>query len=115
VIGRRRYETTDDSKNSFILSLVTLGEGWHNNHHKHMGTVRQGFYWWEIDITYYLLKCMSWTGLIWDLRPVPKEAYNRAKQVGGAAAIAETTLPKIPVPLAKAPIPAPARQPVSHS
>ena len=74
--GRRRYETGDDSRNSFLLSLITLGEGWHNNHHRHMGCTRQGFYWWEIDITYYLLRAMSWTGLIWDLRPVPATAYD---------------------------------------
>ena len=85
VFGRRRFETTDDSRNSLILSLITLGEGWHNNHHQHMGCVRQGFYWWEIDITYYLLRCMSWLGLIWDLRPVPAEAYNPAKHIGSAA------------------------------
>ena len=48
-----------------------------------MGCVRQGFYWWEVDITYYLLRCMSWLGLIWDLRPVPSEAYNPAKHIGG--------------------------------
>ncbi len=81
VFGKKRYATGDDSRNSFILSLITLGEGWHNNHHQHMTTVRQGFYWWELDITYYLLKVMSWTGLIWDLRPVPTEAYNRAKHL----------------------------------
>jgi stearoyl-CoA desaturase (Delta-9 desaturase) len=81
VWGRKRYETGDDSRNSFLLSLITLGEGWHNNHHRHMGCVRQGFYWWEIDITYYLLKVMSWTGLIWDLRPIPNDAYDPAKQL----------------------------------
>ena len=86
VFGRRRYETTDDSRNSLILSLITLGEGWHNNHHQHMTAVRQGFYWWEVDITYYLLRCMSWLGLIWDLRPVPSEAYNAAKHIGGNTA-----------------------------
>ncbi|MSU34267.1 MAG: acyl-CoA desaturase [Pedosphaera sp.] len=81
VFGRKRYETGDDSRNSFLLSLITLGEGWHNNHHHHMGCVRQGFYWWEIDITYYLLKVMSWTGLIWDLRPVPIAAYDPTRQL----------------------------------
>jgi len=81
VFGRKRYATDDDSRNSFLLSLITLGEGWHNNHHKHMGCVRQGFYWWEIDITFYLLKMLSWTGLIWDLRPVPSEAYDVGKHL----------------------------------
>jgi stearoyl-CoA desaturase (delta-9 desaturase) len=76
VFGSRRYNTDDDSKNSLILALITLGEGWHNNHHQHMTCVRQGFFWWEVDITYYTLKMLSWTGLIWDLRPVPKAAYS---------------------------------------
>jgi len=74
--GRRRYETTDTSRNSFLLSLVTLGEGWHNNHHHFPASTRQGFYWWEIDITYYGLKVLSWIGLIWDLRPVPEHVRS---------------------------------------
>jgi stearoyl-CoA desaturase (delta-9 desaturase) len=74
--GRRRYETTDTSRNSFLLSLVTLGEGWHNNHHHFPASTRQGFYWWEIDITYYGLKVLSWLGLIWDLRPVPEHVRS---------------------------------------
>lgn len=72
-IGRQRYETGDHSGNSFLLALLTLGEGWHNNHHHYPGAVRQGFYWWEIDPTYYLLKVLSWVGLIWDLKPVPPQ------------------------------------------
>lgn len=76
LLGRRRYATADNSRNSFILALITLGEGWHNNHHRYMSAVRQGFYWWEIDISYYVLKGLSWTGLIWDLKPVPLSAYE---------------------------------------
>ena len=72
LVGRRRYETDDHSRNSFLLSLITMGEGWHNNHHHCQRTVRQGFFWWEIDMTYYLLVLMSWLGLIWDLKPVPE-------------------------------------------
>jgi stearoyl-CoA desaturase (delta-9 desaturase) len=71
LMGRRRYGTEDDSRNSFILAMITLGEGWHNNHHRYQGATRNGFFWWEIDITYYLLRCLSWTGLIWGLKPVP--------------------------------------------
>ncbi len=78
LLGSRRFDTKDDSRNSFLLSLVTLGEGWHNNHHRYMGATRQGFYWWEIDITYYLLRMLSWTGMIRDLRPVPQAAYRQA-------------------------------------
>lgn len=76
--GKKRFVTEDDSRNSLLLALITLGEGWHNNHHHYMNSTRQGFYWWEIDLTYYALKMMSWTGLIWDLRPVPATAYQRA-------------------------------------
>lgn len=73
VWGKRRYQTTDDSRNNWILALITLGEGWHNNHHHYMLSTRQGFFWWEIDITYYLLKFFSWLGLVWDLREPPAE------------------------------------------
>ncbi len=74
--GRRRYDTDDESRNSLLLAIITLGEGWHNNHHFCMSTARQGFFWWEIDVTYYLLKTLSWTGAIWDLHPVPAKAYE---------------------------------------
>ena len=74
--GTRRYDTPDTSRNNALLSLITLGEGWHNNHHHYAVTARQGFYWWEIDITYYLLVLMSWFGIIRDLRPVPEHIIN---------------------------------------
>jgi stearoyl-CoA desaturase (delta-9 desaturase) len=70
-IGRRRYRTPDDSRNNWLLALITLGEGWHNNHHHYPNSARQGFYWWEIDLTYYLLRALSWLGIVWDLKPVP--------------------------------------------
>jgi len=79
VWGRQRFQTKDDSRNNFWLALITLGEGWHNNHHRFMGSARQGFYWWEIDITYYLLKMFSWTGLIWDVKPVPRSVYEEGR------------------------------------
>ncbi len=72
LMGKRRFKTDDDSRNSFILAIITLGEGWHNNHHRYQSSTRNGFYWWEIDPTYYGLKLLSWTGLIWGLKPVPK-------------------------------------------
>ena len=85
VFGRRRYATPDDSRNSLLLSLVTLGEGWHNNHHHYPGSTRQGFFWWEIDLTYYGLLLLSWLGLISDLRPVPEAALrNRLVAEQGA-------------------------------
>ncbi|MCI0407439.1 MAG: acyl-CoA desaturase [Acidobacteria bacterium] len=78
-MGRQRYRTSDDSRNSFLLSLLTMGEGWHNNHHHYAGATRQGFFWWEVDLTYYLLVMLSWTGLIWDLKPVPARVRDAAR------------------------------------
>jgi stearoyl-CoA desaturase (delta-9 desaturase) len=76
--GSRRYATRDESRNNAWLALLTLGEGWHNNHHRYPGAARQGFYWWEIDLTYYLLRALALTGLVWDLRPVPVAVTARA-------------------------------------
>ncbi len=89
LMGRRRFNTSDDSRNSFILAIITLGEGWHNNHHRYMSATRNGFYWWEIDPTYYGLKILSWTGLIWGLKAVPAsvlEEGNRAEHDASVAA-----------------------------
>jgi stearoyl-CoA desaturase (delta-9 desaturase) len=77
VFGKRRYATSDDSRNSLLLALITMGEGWHNNHHHYPASARQGFFWWEIDVTWYVLKVWSWLGLIWDLNPVPREVLGR--------------------------------------
>jgi stearoyl-CoA desaturase (Delta-9 desaturase) len=71
VWGKRRYITRDHSRNNFVIALFTLGEGWHNNHHHYPGSAKQGFYWWEIDFTYYGLRLLAALGLIWDLRKVP--------------------------------------------
>ena len=71
--GKRRYNTKDDSRNSFLIALITCGEGWHNNHHHYPGSVRQGFYWWEIDVTFYFLKALERLGIIWDLKTVPEK------------------------------------------
>jgi stearoyl-CoA desaturase (delta-9 desaturase) len=79
LLGRQRYATTDESRNSWIVALLTLGEGWHNNHHHYPAATRQGFYWWEIDVTYGLLKAMSWVGLVWDLAPVPRKVLEKGR------------------------------------
>jgi stearoyl-CoA desaturase (delta-9 desaturase) len=76
--GRRRFATRDDSRNNWFLALLTFGEGWHNNHHHFPGSARQGFRWWEYDMTFYTLKLMSWLNLVWDLKPVP-EAFRHPR------------------------------------
>jgi stearoyl-CoA desaturase (delta-9 desaturase) len=76
LIGSRRYNTTDHSRNNFWLALITLGEGWHNNHHHYQNAARQGFYWWEVDFSYYTIKALSWVGLVWDVKEPPKELFE---------------------------------------
>jgi stearoyl-CoA desaturase (delta-9 desaturase) len=78
VIGRRRYETRDDSRNSLALALVTLGEGWHNNHHHYPGSANQGFFWWEVDVSYYVLRALAAVGIVWDVRRPPEEVLRAA-------------------------------------
>jgi stearoyl-CoA desaturase (delta-9 desaturase) len=68
LIGRRRYATDDESRNNLFLALITLGEGWHNNHHHYQSSANQGFFWWEIDISYSIIRLLSFLGLTWDLR-----------------------------------------------
>ena len=76
VWGKRRYATRDHSRNNALIALITLGEGWHNNHHHFPGSAKQGFYWWEIDFTYYGLRLLAALGIIWDLKTVPIAIKN---------------------------------------
>ncbi len=78
--GTRRYDTPDTSRNNAFLAFITLGEGWHNNHHYYQATVRQGFYWWEFDVAYYVLRGMEALGIVYDLKPVPAHVYASQKQ-----------------------------------
>ena len=82
VQGRKRYITGDDSRNNWLLALFTMGEGWHNNHHAYQSSVRQGFRWWEIDPTYYILKGLSWVRLVSDLKTPPDVVLRNAHRLG---------------------------------
>jgi stearoyl-CoA desaturase (delta-9 desaturase) len=82
VHGRKRYVTGDDSRNNWLLAIFTMGEGWHNNHHAYQSSVRQGFRWWEIDLTYYALKGLSWAGVVWDLKTPPVEVLRNEQRLG---------------------------------
>ena len=87
LIGKKRFETGEQSKNSFILSLVTMGEGWHNNHHRYPYSERQGIYWWEVDMSHYVLRVLSWFGLVWDIKTHPQEIYAEAKGASKTPAV----------------------------
>jgi stearoyl-CoA desaturase (delta-9 desaturase) len=91
VLGKRRYETDDDSRNNPVLALLAFGEGWHNNHHHYQRSARQGFYWWEIDISWYGLKLLEAMRIVWDVEGVPRhvrdqtEAPERERVAAGAS------------------------------
>ncbi|WP_439631337.1 acyl-CoA desaturase [Gemmata sp.] len=73
LFGTRRYQTTDHSRNCWWAAILTLGEGWHNNHHHYQSCARQGFKWWEVDVSYYVIRTLGAVGLVWDIRePTPK-------------------------------------------
>jgi len=88
VVGRRRYPTGDESRNSLLIALVTLGEGWHNNHHHYQSTANQGWYWWEVDVTYYALRLLAAVGIVRDLRLPPaavRDGWRTAPSTGAPA------------------------------
>ena len=82
LFGNRRYDTPDDSRNNWALAILTSGEGWHNNHHRYQSSANQGFRWWEIDVTYYVLRLLALLGLIWDLRRPPAEVVEAGARPG---------------------------------
>lgn len=90
VIGRQRYQTGDESRNSFALALITLGEGWHNNHHFYPTTANQGWFWWELDISFLMLRALRVVGLVSGLR-TPPERIRLAHLGSGAAGQGGTT------------------------
>jgi stearoyl-CoA desaturase (Delta-9 desaturase) len=96
VLGSRRYATSDDSRNNLGLALLTFGEGWHNNHHHYQRSARQGFYWWEIDLTYYVLKLLEAVRIVSDVQGVPRHVRDaRVEEPQGATPAA----PAIPIAL----------------
>lgn len=114
VFGSRRYTTTDTSRNNFWLALLTLGEGWHNNHHCYQSSTNQGFFWYEIDITYYVLKGLSKVGIVWDLRKPPLELLE-AKRIARPGRLGvRDAMPHTPEDTRKTPAPTatPVREPM---
>jgi stearoyl-CoA desaturase (Delta-9 desaturase) len=79
LVGTRRFQTKDTSRNNLLIALLTLGEGWHNNHHYYPASERQGFYWWEFDTTHYILKGLACLGIVWDLKTPPQRVYEAAR------------------------------------
>jgi stearoyl-CoA desaturase (Delta-9 desaturase) len=82
VVGHQRYVTGDQSRNNWLLALLTMGEGWHNNHHAYQASARQGFRWSEYDPTYYILRVLSWLGIVWDLHLPPWAVIKGEHRLG---------------------------------
>jgi stearoyl-CoA desaturase (delta-9 desaturase) len=82
VRGRKRFLTGDESRNNWLLAIFTMGEGWHNNHHAYQSSVRQGFRWWELDATYYILQVLAWLGVVWDLKMPPAKLLRNEQRLG---------------------------------
>jgi stearoyl-CoA desaturase (delta-9 desaturase) len=84
LVGRRRYDTNDTSRNSWVIALLTNGEGWHNNHHRFPAAARQGFFWWELDLSYYVLRLLSVVGLARELRSPPAAVLAEGRAAKGS-------------------------------
>ena len=84
--GKRRFQTTDDSKNNWWVALLTFGEGWHNNHHAYPTSARQGLVWRELDISWLQIRLLAWLGLAWDVKePTAEQIANRELPLEEAA------------------------------
>ena len=81
VFGSQPYVTGDHSRNNLLLAIITLGEGWHNNHHHFPSATPQGFHWWQIDVTYYILKVLSIFRIVWDLRLPPAHVVEGKRKL----------------------------------
>ena len=79
ILGKVRYQTGDTSRNSLILAILTMGEGWHNNHHYYATSVRQGFFWWELDISYYIIRVLSALRLVWNIKTPPQRVLDAGR------------------------------------
>ncbi len=86
LVGRRRFDTTDTSRNSFALALLTLGDGWHNNHHYYPGSMWAGFYWWEVDVSGYVIWMLAKLGLVWDVHTPPQRVLELGRRADGRRA-----------------------------
>lgn len=83
--GTRRFQTTDDSTNSWWVALVSFGEGWHNNHHAHPRAARHGLTWYEVDFNWYGIRALELLGLAKGIRQISKEQIAAA----GRASVGE--------------------------
>jgi stearoyl-CoA desaturase (Delta-9 desaturase) len=88
--GSRRFETNELSRNNAFLAIPLVGAAWHNNHHRYPSAGRAGFYWWEVDLSYYLLRVLQWLRVISDLTEVPKEVLDEGRKIHKQATLSSS-------------------------
>lgn len=98
LFGSRRFDTIDESRNNAVTAFFAVGEGWHNNHHRYQRAARNGFYWWEFDPTWYVIRAMALLRLAWDLQPVPERIYAEALATKKRRAAARSAVSILEVP-----------------
>ena len=99
MFGSRRFETRDESRNNVLTALFAVGEGWHNNHHRFQRAARNGFYWWEFDPTWYIIRAMAALGLVWNIQSVPVRVYREARVLKARRAAAKVPSIIDPLPM----------------
>jgi stearoyl-CoA desaturase (delta-9 desaturase) len=99
LFGSRRFDTRDDSRNNALTAFFAAGEGWHNNHHRYQRAARNGFYWWEFDPTWYVIRAMAAIGLVWDVQRVPERIYAEARARKAKRSAPQTEPRLVPLPL----------------
>jgi len=77
--GSRPFDADDASTNNWLVAVLALGEGWHNNHHKFAYSARHGLEWWQFDLTWVLLRGMEKLGLVSELRRPRRRMLERAR------------------------------------
>ncbi|MCF6364142.1 MAG: hypothetical protein L3J88_12540 [Gammaproteobacteria bacterium] len=71
--GVRRYALDNDATNNYWLIIPSMGASLHNNRHYYPNVAQAGFAWWEIDLTYYIIKLLQMLGIVWNVKEIPKE------------------------------------------
>jgi stearoyl-CoA desaturase (delta-9 desaturase) len=77
--GFRPYKSDDKSRNNFLFGILAMGEGWHNTHHAFPTSARHGLRWWQLDMSYWVIRMLAFFGLAWNVR-VPTKAQRKERR-----------------------------------
>jgi stearoyl-CoA desaturase (Delta-9 desaturase) len=77
--GRRPYRSDDESRDNLIFGIVGMGEGWHHTHHTFPTSARHGLRWWQIDVSYWVIRTLAFFGLAWNVKVPTRQAQDQLK------------------------------------